>query len=365
MSDLLYVATRKGLFTFRRDTAAATTGSSPGWRITEVDFIGDPVQTLLPDGDTLYAGLDLGHFGNKLHRRRDGAWTEVGVPTFPEQPATPEGETPDVKWSLDLLWTLERGGDGTLWAGTVPGGLFRSADHGDSWQLVRSLWDRPERREWFGGGKDTPGIHSISVDPRDSARVLVAISCGGVWATEDSGQTWTLRADGMFGDYLPPDRSRDPNVQDPHRLVRCPADPDTLWVQHHNGVFVSTDESHNWRSLTPPVSVFGFPVVVHPRDPQTAWLVPAVKDDCRLPVDGAVVVNRTRDGGATWETQREGLPQTHAYDLVYRHALDIDDTGDTLAFGSTTGSLWTTDDGGDHWHCVSTHLPPVYAVRFA
>ena len=58
------------------------------------------------------------------------------------------------------------------------------------------------------------------------------------------------------------------------------------------------------------------------------------------------------------------LPQDNAFDLLYRHALDVDETGDTLAFGSTTGSLWCTENGGARWTEVSAHLPPVYSVRF-
>jgi hypothetical protein len=76
------------------------------------------------------------------------------------------------------------------------------------------------------------------------------------------------------------------------------------------------------------------------------------------------VVNRTRDGGKTFETLSRGLPQQHAYDLVFRHALDVDDTGERLAFGSTTGSLWVSENGGDAWQTVSLNLPPIYAVRF-
>jgi hypothetical protein len=111
--------------------------------------------------------------------------------------------------------------------------------------------------------------------------------------------------------------------------------------------------------------VFGFAVAVHPHDPNTAWFVPAEKDEKRLPVDARVVVARTRDGGATCEVITKGLPQEHAYDLTFRHALDVDGRGQTLAFGSTTGSLWVSDDAGDSWQQVSAHLPPIYCVRFA
>ena len=111
-------------------------------------------------------------------------------------------------------------------------------------------------------------------------------------------------------------------------------------------------------------SSFGFPVAVHPREPATAWFVPAHSDQKRAPIDGRVLVNRTRDGGRSFTELRAGLPQVHAYDLVLRHALDIAADGDQLAFGSTTGNLWVTDDQGERWHAVASHLPPIYAVRY-
>jgi hypothetical protein len=169
----------------------------------------------------------------------------------------------------------------------------------------------------------------------------------------------------MFAAFMPPERREDPNIQDPHRVVRCPGAPDHLWAQHHNGVFRSTDGAASWQEVKVPPSSFGFATAVHPGDPNTAWFVPAIADQKRIPVDGKVVVARTRDGGASFDLLREGLPQDHAYDLTFRHALDIDRTGDRLAFGSTTGSLWVTDDQGDRWSPVSHHLPPVYVVRFA
>jgi hypothetical protein len=154
-------------------------------------------------------------------------------------------------------------------------------------------------------------------------------------------------------------------VQDIHRLVQCAAAPDTMWVQHHNGVFRSTDGARSWReviSIRP--AKFGFAVAVHPHDPDTAWFVPGVKDECRVPVDARLVVARTRDGARSFDVLTEGLPQSHAYDLIYRHALAVDDTGTRLAMGSTTGHLWLSENGGDKWTLVAGHLPPISCVRF-
>jgi len=170
----------------------------------------------------------------------------------------------------------------------------------------------------------------------------------------------------MRAEYMPPDLQFDPNIQDPHRLAQCPADPDALWVQHHNGIFKSVNGGREWSEIKDvKPAVFGFAVVVHPKKPERAWFVPAKKDECRVPVDGKVVVTRTDDGGKTFATLTAGLPQENAYDLVYRHALDVDRTGERLAFGSTTGGMWTSENGGDSWRRLPASLPPVFSVRFA
>lgn len=366
---MILVSTRKGLFFVERGDG--------GFAVRDVAFRGEPVTTALrdPRDGALYAALRLGHFGVHLHRSRDGgkSWHEVAAPAYPDRPS---GE-PEEKdgfgrpwpWKLDMIWTLEPGHarePGVLWAGTIPGGLFRSPDGGDSWELQRSLWDDPRRRNWFGGGYDTPGLHSVCVDPEDGNRVIVGVSCGGVWRTDDGGKRWALRAAGMYAAYMPPAERDKQEIQDPHRLAQCRARPEVLWAQHHNGVFKTVDGGASWKAVeNVPPSTFGFACAVHPRDPDTVWLVPAEKDERRIPVDGRVVVARTRDGGKSWTALGRGLPQEHAYDLVYRHGLDVDDGGATLAMGSTTGSLWTSDDQGDQWSLVSAHLPPIYAVRFA
>jgi hypothetical protein len=219
--------------------------------------------------------------------------------------------------------------------------------------------------KWLGGGTDHPALHSLCRDPRSSRTLRIAVSCGGVWLTEDDGATWQNVGDGIFAEYMPPELKFEKSVQDVHMMKQCPSAPDCLWAQHHNGVFRSTDGGRKWEFVPNAApSVFGFGVAVHPRDPKTAWFAPAVKDERRVPVDAKLVVSRTRDGGETFEVLRDGLPQEHAYDLIYRHALAVDDTGDRVAVGSTTGGLWVSEDGGDRWDSVPARLPPVHAVTF-
>ncbi len=373
MSDRLLVSTRKGLFTLRRGPS--------GWSVTDGAMVGDNISLTERDPRTghIYAGLDHGHFGVKLHRSTDdgGTYEEIGTPTYPEKPedwvdpvSDDDSAPKPPPWSLKKIWSITPGSaeqDGVLWCGTIPGGLFRSGDHGASWELVESLWYHDLRKQWFGGGADWPGVHSVLVDPRDADHVTLGVSCGGNWDSRDGGATWNPASKGMRAEYMPPELAYGENHQDPHCTVRCAAEPDKLWVQHHNGIFRSVDDGANWTELSENAkpSAFGFPVAVHPNDGETAWFVPAIKDEKRCPVDGKVVVSRTRDGGASFEVLSKGLPQSHAYDLVFRHALDIDATGERLAFGSTTGAVWVTENGGDSWAEVTAHLPPIHAVTFA
>lgn len=352
MQQHALVSTRKGLFVFAREDR--------GWRVAQSHFVGSPVTLSLADprDGSLYAALNLGHFGPKLHRSDDhgATWSEIAVPAFPKSEGNP---------ILKQVWSLEAGGAGepdTLWAGGIPAGLFVSRDRGATWSIIESLWNLPERARWFGGGYDDAGIHSILVDPRDATHLIVGISCGGVWETRDGGQSWASRVDGMYAAYVPLEQKFDTAVQDPHRVARCTASPDILWIQHHNGVFHSTNGGVRWNELFPPVSNFGFAVAAHPKDPQTAWFVPAMSDQRREPVDATLRVTRTRDGGRSFETFGEGLPSP-AYDLVYRHGLGVDGRGECLVMGSTTGGLWFSDNAGESWRLEPTRLPPIYAVQ--
>jgi hypothetical protein len=365
MSDRILVSTRKGLFTLERSRAK--------WKITRADFIGDNVTLALHDARSghTYAALNHGHFGVKLHRSKGDGYEEIAAPAYPPKPdgrVDKDGWGKDIPYNLLGIFGLEAGGaeeDGLLWCGTIPGALFTSRDHGETWEMNQPLWDEPKRQKWFGGGMDYPAIHAICVDPRDAKTVRLGISCGGVWTTRDGGGSWACEAEGMVADFMPPDMARDPNIQDVHYLAQCRAAPDRLWVQHHNGIFRSDDSSRSWqRIMEAGPSTFGFGVAAHPKDPDTAWFVPAIKDEKRIPVDGKLVVTRTRDGGKSFKTLRKGLPQLHAYDLVLRHGLAVDETGARLAFGSTTGGLWISEDEGDSWLEAARSLPPVHAVRF-
>jgi hypothetical protein len=355
---MLWIATRKGLL------RAGARGDGT-WHVGTPAFLGEPVSAVMidPRDGAIYAALRLGHFGAKLHRSDDGgrSWQELPAPAFPPEPEREKAP------AVDMVWALAAGGaPGEIWAGTLPAALFRSADRGASWQRNAPLWDVPERARWMGGGYDDPGLHTILVDPRDPRRLTIAISTGGVWRSDDAGGHWRLVGQGLRAEYMPPAQAFDPVVQDVHLLSACAAQPDVVWAQHHNGMFRSTDGGETFAEITAAApSRFGFAVAAHPSDPLTAWFAPAVKDECRVPVDGRLVVTRTRDGGATLESVGAGLPEADCYDLIYRHALVADATGERLAMGSTTGTLWLGEAGGARWRRIAEHLPPIAQVAFA
>jgi hypothetical protein len=352
------LATRKGLLTLEIQASGA--------RIVRQDFPGVPVAYAAADPrtGTWWATLDHGHWGQKLQRSRDrgATWEEVPAPQYPAGAEI----KPGVPASLRYLWVMAPGGQdqpGRLYLGTEPGGLFRSDDGGDTWSLVEGLWNHPSRTEqWMGGGRDHPGIHSVLVDPRDSRRIQVGISCAGMFESTDDGVTWAPKNRGLTASFLP-----DPTVEvghDPHRLVNCTAKPDVLWQQNHCGIFRSEDGGAHWQDISQVggPAYFGFAIAADPLDARTAWVVPAAADERRMAINGALCVCRTTDGGRSWVRLFRGLPQEHAYDIVLRHALE--QQGDALVFGSTTGNVYFSGDRGDSWRSLGHHFPPIYSVYF-
>ena len=247
--------------------------------------------------------------------------------------------------------------------GTVAGGWTATTWDG---KVTLAKADKKVRYTGVGGGGcgfQQQGCHDFGYRGVGFFGLeAVGISCGGAWTTEDAGATWSSASKGMWAAYMPPDQRENPAVQDPHRIVRCRDHPDTLWTQHHNAQFRSTDGAAAWSTIS---ETFGFAVAAHPKNAETAWFVPAQKDEFRIPADGDFCVLKTEDGGKSFRRITAGLPPKPCYDLIYRHALDVDAEGRALAFGSTTGNLWASGDSGESWRTVSNHLPPIYCLKFA
>jgi hypothetical protein len=358
----LMISSRKGLLQMDTLTGQILSHHFPGEAVSR--FFQDPRDS------AWYACLNLGHFGAKLHRsiNQGASWQEISCPAFPEKPEAGFWADDVTPWSVGHVWCLAAGHvdePGVLWAGCMPAGLFRSIDNGQTWQLIESLWLDERRKEWMGGGNDHPALHSILVDPRNAQHITVAISCGGIWTSFDAGATWTLIGAGQRATFLPEELAGSLNGQDPHRLVANIPNPDTHWISHHCGIFVSRDGSQHYQQLMPPAGYdFGFAVAVDPNNARRAWFVPAIADLKRYPINSALAVMRTDDGGSSFQLYRQGLPQQNCFDLVYRHSLVVDNSGQQLAMASTTGNLWSSTNAGESWQQLASSLPPVAALDF-
>jgi photosystem II stability/assembly factor-like uncharacterized protein len=355
----LLIGTRKGLVVFSKSTSGK-------WRFEDAHFLGIPVtmtHTVQSD-NSWWVCLDHGHWGCKIHISKDEgrSWDEVSAPVFPVGEEVKQG----VPASLNYLWSMtsvkSRSGH-RIFVGTEPGGLFVSKNGGISFELVRGLWDHPSRKEqWFGGGMDHPGIHSILIDPDNSQHMYVAISCAGVFETLDGGNTWVPKNRGLKADFLPDPKSE--IGQDPHLLVACESNPKVMWQQNHCGIFRTEDGGDHWKDISDRSGEanFGFAIAADANNEKVAWVVPALSDESRVAIDLSLCVCRTENGGRSWDTFRKGLPQGGSFDITYRHALDQDDQ--ILAFGTTTGNLYLSNDAGESWLCLSNNLPMVHCVEF-
>lgn len=361
MKETLLVATSKGLVVW--------TQRQGKWEVRDVHFLGFPVSVIFADErrDVWWAGVTHRHWGQKLHSSEDQGktWREHSVPRYPAHAEWRPGK----KAVLKKIWTLCGAGDDKkdgLWFGTEPGGLFYSPDYGDSFELVEGLWNLPGRMDptqWFGAGRDLPFIHSVVVDPTNSDHVFIAVSCAGIFETWDGGHSWRARNKGLIAAYLPNPHAE--TGHDPHLLLTCRNHPEVLWQQNHCGVFRSEDGGENWSDVSDPaVHVnYGFALAVDPEDPLRAWVIPAINDDQRVAAGLALSVCRTEDGGRSWQVLKEGLPQDNCFDIVFRHALVRE--GQQMAFGSTTGNLYYSDNDGNSWICLSHVLARVESITFA
>jgi hypothetical protein len=327
------------------------------------------------DRRTLLASTSTGHLGPTMMKSTDlgRTWKEVAKPpAFPKAPEGVEGRSVN-----HTFWLAPGHADepGVWFAGTAPQGLFRSADSGDSWEPYSSINDDPQYRKWMGSEKDGtpdgPKLHSIIVDPRDAKHMLFGMSGGGVHESFDAGQSWRVIIEGMDvveGFNFDP---KDPSFHDPHCVRMCPSNPDRLYQQNHCGIY-RRDGKGAWvrigRSMPKNVGDIGFPLVLHPRDDDTAWVFPmdGTQTWPRVSPDGKPASYVTKNGGKTWQRQDKGLPRAQGWFTVKRQAM-CGDTRDPvgLYFGTTGGEVWASRNEGAQWTCIARHLPEIYAVEAA
>ena len=367
---LVMVATRKGAWLFHSDAARKT------WRADGPHFLGQIINHMMldpRDGKTLLAAAKTGHLGPTIFRSTNlgRTWKEATRP--PAFAPAPDGNGRAVDHTFWL--TPGHVSEPNVWyAGTSPQGLFRSEDGGVTWSPFSSINDDAQYRVWMGsaqdGTPDGPKLHSIIVDPRDPAHLYLAMSGGGVHETLDSGKTFTPLLKGL--EVVEGFDKATATFHDPHCMRMCPSNPDRLYQQNHCGIYRLDRPSDEWvrigKKMPKRVGDTGFPMVIHPRDADTAWVFPMDGTSVwpRTSPDGKPAVYSTRNGGKTWQRLDAGLPESQAWWTVKRQAM----TGDMqdavgLYFGTTSGELWMSRNEGEKWRCIAQHLPEIYAVETA
>ncbi len=368
---VVLVATRKGAWFFHGDSARKT------WRPEGPHFLGHIVNHIVldpRDGRTLLAAAKTGHLGPTIFRSTDfgRTWKEaVKPPAFEKVPEGQKGRTVDHTFWLTPCHANE---PNVWYAGTSPQGLFRSEDGGVTWEPFSTVNDDPQYREWMGtvqdGTPNGPKMHSIIVDPRNPDHLYFGMSGGGVHESLDRGQTWKPFLKGM--EVVEGFDAANVMFHDPHCVRMCPSNPDRLYQQNHCGIYRIDRPSNEWvrvgRNMPKKVGDIRFPMVVHPRDENTAWVFPMDGGTVwpRTSPDGKPAAYVTRNAGKTWKRLDSGFPENQAWWTVKRQAM----TGDTrdpvgLYFGTTSGDLWMSRNEGEKWSSLARHLPEIYAVEAA
>ena len=289
------------------------------------------------------------------------SWSKIATDAVPSALA---GQASASVWELHV----DTGPDAevTVWVGLEPAALLRSDDGGDSFAPVSALAEHADRPGWQAG-RCGLSLHSVLTHPKRPERLVVAVSAAGIYRSDDGGATWIARNDGIEAGALPESGEEGLCV---HKLAVDAIDPDVLWAQTHSGTYRTVDAGDHWASVVhlgqsnglP--SDFGFPVVAHPAEHDTAYVVPLESDTNRWTPQGRCRVYRTTNGGLGWEALSDGLPGTHAYVTVLRDAFTIgSDPPYPLVFGTKSGHLFASQDSGDSWRLVASYLPPILCVR--
>ncbi len=359
------VGTRKGAFILTSD------GRREQWDVSGPHFAGWEVYHVKAspaDPSRLYAAPSGGWFGQLIQRSDDGgrSWTPVGNDfSYDGVPGTHQwyDGTPH-PWEFARVWHLEpsRTDPDTVFAGVEDAALFRSTDGGASWQELAGLREHGSGSSWQPGAGGMC-LHTIILDPVKDERMFVAISAAGVFRTDDCGATWRPINRGLQSGEIPAAEAEVGHCV--HRIAMHPARPDVLFMQKHWDVMRSDDAGESWHEISGNLpSDFGFPIDVHPHEPDTVYVVPIKSDSEHFPPEGKLRVYRSRTGGQEWEPLTNGLPQRDCYVNVLRDAMAVDSLDSAgVYFGTTGGQVYASADAGDSWAPIVRDLPAVLSVE--
>jgi photosystem II stability/assembly factor-like uncharacterized protein len=269
--------------------------------------------------------------------------------------------------ALAQIWQIAAGRasePNVLYCGVEPAALFESRDGGETWQPNKGLLNHEHQPKWQPGGGGLC-LHTIVLDPTNTRRMLIAMSTGGVYRTDDGGKTWRARNAGVRAQFMPPEQRYPEFGQCVHKVVQHPDRPGRLFLQNHWGLYRSDDWGDSWHDIANGVpSDFGFAMQMHPHDPDTVYIVPIEADMFRATPEAKLRVYRTRNAGQSWEPLTRGLPQSDAYENVLRDALSADSFDSAgIYFGTRSGKLFGSRDSGASWTEMADGLPPIVCVK--
>ena len=367
----LLVGTRKGAFTLKSDRARRE------WKISAPVLLGHIIHHVVcdpRDHRTILMAASTGHLGPTVFRSTDAGrtWKESGAP--PAFPKVPEGEKGRAVGHVFWLAPCHANEPHAWYAGTSPQGLFRSDDGGVTWKPFSYINDDPQYITWMGtvqdGTPDGPKLHSIIVDPRNPKHLYFGMSGGGVHESIDGGKTFKTLIQGL--DVVEGFDRSTPTFHDPHCIRLCPSNPDRLYQQNHCGIYRLDRPSSEWvrigGNMPKKVGDIGFPMIVHPRDADRAWVFPMDGTTVwpRVSPEGKPAAYATRNAGKSWVRQDKGFPRSNAWWTVKRQAMTRDAHQPLgLYVGTTQGEIWASRNEGATWVCIARHLPEIYSLEAA
>ncbi len=242
-----------------------------------------------------------------------------------------------------------------------------------TWEGVAGFNENPMRVTWVGTPDEAPPdgqkLHSVMIDPRDPNHMYIGCSGGGVFESTDKGKSWKPLNKGIISSFLPNPEAEYGN--DPHLFRLHPLMPDRIYQQNHEGIYRMDRGEGKWvrigTNLPKPLNDHGFPIVLHPREPETVWVFPVEGfPQGRVPHGGKPAAYVTYNGGKSWKRQDKGFPKEHGWFTVKRQGMSADAHDPVgLYLGTTGGEIWASTDEGKSWERLFTSLPEIYSVEAA
>ena len=363
---ILLISTDKGAFLYYSDA------DRKHWDVNGPHFLGSKVHHIILDhrnNRTLLASVNTRHKGATIFISQDfgKTWEECHKP--------PEFPKDKINRKVNHIFTIVPGHDeepSSWYIGTSPQGLFKSNDNGKTWKSVNGFNKNPKWEDWtsktIDGYPKVPKLHSILINPIDRTHIYIGMSYGGIFESKDSGNTWHPLNEGIEADFL--NKTQPLYGHDPHSLIFHPYQPNRIYQQNHSGIYRIDRPKTKWTrigdNMPSDIGDVGFPIIVHPSDPNTIWVFPIDGNESwsRVSPDGQPALYCSQDGGATWFRQDIGLPMRNAWFTVLRKSLTVDYINQTgVYFGTTSGTLWMSDNEGNSWRQIAIHLPRIIAVE--